>query len=175
MVPDWNYTPSYMRPQLFSGPARAAHPVQPGPGLMSQDSSPAHGTAPTLFDPTSPHAASSGQRSQPSWRSRSASPGPPGATDAAVAIARADPMSVMEQSRKVAEDALYQNEAGRKKAERERQKAAEEQAGAWDDGGHSRCTSRLLNGVVQLEYQTGQGSARPLPRWAHENLGRVFR
>ena len=105
-----------------------------------------------------------------------------------------DPMSVMEQSRKVAEDALYQNEAGshfarcsascnvacmkaegRKKAERERQKAAEEQAGAWDDGGHSRCTSRLLNGVVQLEYQTGQGSARPLPRWAHENLGRVFR
>ena len=56
MVPDWNYTPSYMRPQLFSGahkaraisrvpeslsdasagPARAAHPVQPGPGLMSQ-------------------------------------------------------------------------------------------------------------------------------------------
>lgn len=37
-----------------------------------------------------------------------------------------DPMSVMEQSRKVAEDALYQNEAGRKKAERERQKAAEE-------------------------------------------------
>eukprot|EP00439_Symbiodinium_sp_Y106_P066802 s2201_g10.t4 len=32
--------------------------------------------APTLFDPTSPHAASSGQCSQPSWRCRSASPGP---------------------------------------------------------------------------------------------------
>ncbi|CAE7697630.1 unnamed protein product, partial [Symbiodinium sp. CCMP2456] len=65
-----------------------------------------------------------------------------------------DPMSVMEQSRKVAEDALYQNEAGRKKAERERQKAAEEQAGAWDGGGrHARIPKR----VVPLEYQAGQG------------------
>ncbi|CAE7914207.1 unnamed protein product [Symbiodinium necroappetens] len=131
VVPDRNYTPSYMRPQLFSGPVQ--------PGLMSQDSSPAHGTAPTLFDPTSPHAASSGQPSQPSGclactqrRARLAACGP--LEGFCLGLLAGDPMSVMEQSRKVAEDALYQNEAGRKKAERERQKAAEEQAGAWDGG-----------------------------------------
>ncbi|CAE7282710.1 unnamed protein product [Symbiodinium natans] len=120
--PDRNYTPNYVRPALVPVPGAL-------PGPMSQDASPVHDTAPTLYDPTSPHAASSGQRSQPSWRSRSASPGPALVADAFGdhdQVEEEDPVSLMEQSRKAAEDALYQNEAGRKKAERERQKTAEE-------------------------------------------------
>ncbi|CAE7531783.1 unnamed protein product [Symbiodinium microadriaticum] len=164
VVPDRNYTPSYMRPQLFSGPVQ--------PGLMSQVR-----MQPVLGSPRSPLGAwlapkeelasqrvgrwkAQSLRQPGTGRGRRRASGRSGPQDSALACSPAwllgpegdrteneDPMSVMEQSRKVAEDALYQNEAGRKKAERERQKAAEEQAGAWDGG--RQCERRKAELAMQ--------------------------